>query len=345
MKKIKFGLTSFVETTKDVSTNKTISHQVRINEVLNEIKLADSLGIDFYGIGEHHRADFAASAPEILLASATTITKQITLSTAVSVLSSNDPIRLYEQFATMDAIAPKRMEIMAGRGSFIESFELFGYELKDYEMLFEEKLGLLIDLLNKDVVSFNGKSRLPLPPTSVYPNVEKGNITLSIAVGGTRSSVERAARLGLPIVFAIIGGNPLAFKPLIDLYNHLYKEYGHDPAKKSVGINLHGYIDSTFELAKDKMFIPTQQAMNKIGTERGWGSYTRNYFDYLAAENGSMLVGSPKEVTNKIVALYKAFEFDRIMIQMPVGTMKHEDVLNSIKLYATEVIPNVLKAI
>lgn len=342
-KKLKFGITSFVDTTPEITAKLNISHDERIREVIKEIVLADQVGLDFYGVGEHHRVDYAGSAPEIILAAAATLTKQITLSTAVTVLSSQDPVRVYEQFATLNAIAPNRVEIMAGRGSFTESFPLFGYNLEDYDLLFSEKLDLLLKLRDEEIINWEGKTRTSLHNVKIFPKADKDAITISIAVGGTQNSVIRAAQLGLPIVFAIIGGNPISFKPLFNLYNQIYEQSGHDLTKKSIGVHFHGYVADTTDLAKDQYFIPTAASMNRIGRDRGWSNYTREQFNFSTSPEGAMVLGNSEEVAQKIVYLQEYLGFNRFMMHLPVGTMPHEQVMHAIRLYGNEVVPKVDK--
>lgn len=339
-KEIKFGLTTFVETTP-LLDGSTFTHQERILQVLEEIKLADSLGLDFYGVGEHHRKEYAASAPEIILSAAASITKNIKLGTAVTILSSNDPVRVYEQFATLDLISNGRAEIMAGRGSFIESFPLFGYNLDDYNELFTEKLKMLLEIRKNERVTFKSNYTQNLDGNLVLPRAKQDLLKVSIAVGGTKESVERAATLGLPIVFAVLGGPTQYFEQLVDYYKEVARNNNHEQLE--VSANFHGFIADTSEKADNLFFNSTKPIMDKLGKERGWSEYTYNKFQAMKGPQGSLIVGNVDEVSVKIVNLIKRMKLDRIMIQMPVGSMSPSDVLESISLYATEVKPRVLE--
>lgn len=338
---IKFGLTTFVETTP-LHDGKTYSHQERILQVLEEIKLADKLGLDYYGIGEHHREEYAASAPEMILSAAASITKNISLGTAVTVLSSQDPVRVYEQFATLDLISNGRAEIMAGRGSFIESFPLFGYDLKDYNELFSEKLKMILEIRKNKRITFKSNYTQHLENQLILPRSKQDLLKVSIAVGGTQESVERAATLGLPIVFAILGGPTQYFEQLISYYKKLALENGHDLKKLEVSSNFHGFIGETEKEADDLFFNSAKHIMDIIGKDRGWTAYT--YPRYQAMKtSGSLLVGSPLEIAQKMADLIIKLDLDRILIQLPVGTIKHEEVLKSITRYANIVKPKVIE--
>ena len=342
---MEIGLTTFVETTPDVKTGKTISHAERIREVIEEIVLADEVGLDVYGVGEHHRKDYACSAPAVLLAAAAARTKNIRLTSAVSVLSSDDPVRVFQEFSTVDAISNGRAEIMAGRGSFIESFPLFGYDLKDYDELYEEKLELLLQLTKNEIINWKGKHRADIPNRGVYPRPVQDTLPVWIASGGTPQSVARAGYLGLPLVLAIIGGSPLQFAPLVNLYYRAAKEAGHDPSKLTVASHSHGFVAETTDLAIDKFFPPTQYAMNVLGRERGWGQYTRDSFDHARSLEGALYTGDVKMVAEKIILLRKKVGITRFMLHCPVGSMSHEDVMKSIELLGKEVAPIVREEI
>lgn len=343
-KKFEFGISTFVETTRDPITGVLISHEERIRQIIEEIVLADQVGLDFYGVGEHHRPDFAASAPAIILAGAATVTKQITLGSAVTVLSSDDPVRVYQDFATIDALSHGRSELMAGRGSFTESFPLFGYDLDQYNILFTEKLDLLLKIRDNEVVSWQGKTRAPIDEIGIYPRTSKP-IQISIAVGGTTQSVIRAAKLGLPIVFAIIGGNPLAFNQLIQLYKHVATESGHDLDKLKISVHSHGFIMEDGQQAADVFYPYAHFYLNKLGKERGWAPYTKDSYEAAKSKHGALFVGSPEEVAEKIVLMRKNLGIDRFIIHTPIATMNHDLVMNSIRLFGTRVVPLVRKAI
>lgn len=338
---MEFGITTFVETTENVKTGKTISYGERIRNVVEEIITADSVGIDVFGIGEHHRSDYAASSPEVILAAAGTQTKKIKLTSAVTVLSSADPVRVFEQFATLDGLSGGRAEIMAGRGSFIESFPLFGYDLAEYNELFEEKIQLLLNLQKNEFVTHKGKLRPSINGLGIYPRPDQVEIPIWIASGGTPQSAIRAGQLGLPITFAILGGNPLGFGRVIELYRQAFIQSGHDPKNMKVAINSHGFIANTMEEAIDKFFEPTQAVMNKIGRERGWPPYSKESFMHAISMDGAIYAGDPDTVAKKIAILKEHLHIDRFYIQTPVGAMEHEDVLSCIRLFGEEVVPRV----
>ncbi len=336
---MELGLTTFVETTPDVNTGEVKSHAERLREVLEEIILADEVGLDIFGVGEHHRKDYACSTPAVLLAAAAARTKNIRLSSAVTVLSSDDPVRVFQEFSTVDAISNGRAEIMAGRGSFIESFPLFGYDLKDYDELFDEKLDLLLKIRENEIVNWEGKHRPSIHNRGVYPRPVQDPLPVWIASGGTPQSVVRAGALGLPLALAIIGGSPLQFAPLVNLYYKAAQQAGHDKSKLTVATHSHGFIADTTEIAIDKFFPPTQYAMSKIGRERGWGDYTRATFDHARSLEGALYVGDVKTVAEKIIFLRKNVGVTRFMLHCPVGSMPHEDVMRAIELLGKEVAP------
>jgi len=332
MKKTELGIVSFVELTKD---NKT--YHERINDVLEEIKLADKLGLDFFGIGEHHRSDYAASSPLTILAGAATITKNIKLGSAVVVLSSEDPVRLIEQYRTLNIISNNRAELMVGRGSFIESFPLFGYDLNDYNELFEEKFELLHLLNKEDNLTWQGKYTQSLENVSIYPKIENP-LTISVGVGGSRDSIIRAAKYGTPLVLAIIGGNPLFFKSFVQMYKKLYIDFGHDPKNMHITANFHGFVsDDNIELEMFKKASIEQ--MNIIGKERGWSKYTEVSYNRSIGLNGPLIVGNSKEVALKMNYFIKELELDRILLQVTVGTLPLDMTLRTIRSLATEVKP------
>lgn len=338
---MEIGISTFVETTPDVETGKVISHAQRIREVVEEIILADQVGLDVFGVGEHHRKDYAASSPAVVLSAAASQTKRIRLTSAVTVLSSADPVRVFQDFATLDAISNGRAEIMAGRGSFIESFPLFGYDLKDYDELFEEKLELLLKIRESEKVTWMGGHRPAIQNLGVYPRPVQHPLPVWIGSGGNSDSVIRAGLLGLPLVLAIIGGSPLQFEPLVQLYKKAAAHAGHDISKLPVASHSHGFVAEETEVAADKFFPPTQQAMNVLGRERGWGSYTRASFDAARSFEGALYVGDSKTVADKIIHLRKNVGITRFMLHVPVGTMPHNDVMKSIELLGQEVAPMV----
>lgn len=336
---MEIGISTFVETTPDVKTGKVISHAQRLREVVEEIVFADQVGLDVFGVGEHHRHDFASSSPAIVLAAAASQTKRIRLTSAVTVLSSSDPVRVFQDFATLDGISNGRAEIMAGRGSFIESFPLFGYDLEDYNELFEEKLDLLLKLQKSEIVSWSGKHRPAIDKVGIYPRPVQDPLPIWIGSGGNSESVVRAGLLGLPLVLAIIGGRPVQFAPLVQLYKQAAAKAGHDVSKLPIASHSHGFIAEDNETAADKFFPPTQQVMNVLGRERGWGHYDRAAFDAARSFKGALYVGDSETVAQKIIHLRKNVGITRFMLHVPVGTMPHADVMKAIELLGTEVAP------
>ncbi|WP_108397254.1 LLM class flavin-dependent oxidoreductase [Devosia submarina] len=344
---MELGLYSFAENTPDpLNGDRMQSPAERLRDLLEEIELADQLGLAFYGLGEHHRPDYVASAPVTILAAAAARTKNIRLSTAVTVLSSDDPVRVYQQFATLDLLSNGRAEIMAGRGSFIESFPLFGYDLNDYDTLFEEKLELLLRLREGGKISWpGGQHTKPIPGVQVYRQPMQSPLPLWIAVGGTPNSVARAAYYGLPLMIAIIGGQPRQFTPLVDFYRETVAKVGKDPAKHPVGISSHGFIADNSQDARDIAFPAHSAAMSRIGKERGWPPTTRAQFDAGATPQGAYFMGSPQEIIDKILMQHEWFGHDRFGLQLSVGTLPHDKVMRAIELYGTVVKPAVDKAL
>jgi probable LLM family oxidoreductase len=311
----------------------------RLRNLIEEVELADQVGLDVFGLGEHHRPDYAASAPAVILAAAAVRTKNIRLTSAVSVLSSDDPVRVFQQFATLDLLSSGRAEIMAGRGSFIESFPLFGYDLGDYDALFAEKLELLLALRENERISWSGKLRAPIDDRGVYPRPYQDKLPIWIAVGGTPQSVVRAGTLGLPLALAIIGGEPARFAPLFDLYREAARRAGHEPAALATSLNVHGFVAETSGRAADDFYGPQAEVMNRIGRERGWGPTSRAHFDQSRGPKGALFVGDPETVAEKIVAQHRLFRNDRFLLQMAIGPMPHTKVMKAIELYGTRVAP------
>ncbi|WP_112663638.1 LLM class flavin-dependent oxidoreductase [Microvirga flavescens] len=342
---MELGIYTFAETTPDPQTGLTISSGERLRNLIEEIELADQVGLDVFGVGEHHRPDYAASAPAVLLAAAAVRTKNIRLTSAVTVLSSDDPVRVFQQFSTLDLISRGRAEIMVGRGSFIESFPLFGYSLDDYDELFAEKLELLLKIRDAEHVTWQGRHRAPLQGQGVYPRPEQKDLPIWIAVGGTPQSVARAGALGLPLAIAIIGGEPAHFAPLVNLYREAARRSGHDPAKLAVSINSHGFVAENSQDAVDIALPPYLQVMNKLGRERGWPPATREKFDRERTLRGALLVGSPQEVIDKILYQYELFEHDRFLIQFSIGSLPHAKLMKAIELFGTKVAPVVRKEV
>lgn len=342
---MELGVYTFGEMSPDPATGRRIEPVERFRNLLEEVEVADQVGLDVFGIGEHHRPDFAVSAPAVLLAAAAARTKRIRLTSAVTVLSSDDPVRVFEEFSILDNISGGRAEIMAGRGSFIESFPLFGYDLKDYDDLFGEKLDLLLKIRAGGRLAWTGEHRPALDVSGVYPRSVQTPLPVWIAVGGTPQSVVRAGMLGLPLALAIIGGEPAHFAPLVDLYREAGRRAGHDPATLRVGINSHGYVADTKQQAADEVFPSVAEAMSRIGRERGWPPMTRGQFDASITLTGANVVGSPAEVIEKILYQHEIFRHDRFLIQFSVGALPHRALLHAIELFGTKVAPAVRQAI
>ena len=342
---MELGIYSFGEATPDPESGRTISAHERVQRLLDEIELADKVGLDVYGLGEHHRREFTVSAPAVVLAAAATRTTRIRLTSAVSVISSDDPVRVFQSFATLDLVSNGRAEIMAGRGSFTESFPLFGYDLADYDELFEEKLDLLLKIRAGERVTWRGTHRPPIEDLPVFPRPVQDPLPVWIAVGGHPESVVRAGRLGLPLALAIIGGEPRRFVPLIDLYRQAGRRAGHDPAKLRVSINSHGLIGDDSRQVADDAYAAYSYVMAKIGRERGWPPPSREQFESERGPRGANLVGTPDEVAAKILYEHELFGLDRFLIQMSVGTLPHDEVLHAIELFGTKVAPIVRREI
>jgi probable LLM family oxidoreductase len=321
---VELGVYTFAELTPDPDKGATIDPQERLRDLLDEIELADQVGLDVFGVGEHHRPDFVVSAPAIVLAAAVPRTARIRLTSAVTVLSSDDPIRVFQQFATLDLLSGGRAEIMAGRGSFIESFPLFGFDLADYDRLFEEKLLRLLEL--RDSVQ------------GVYPRPVQDPLPIWVAVGGTPESAVRTGRLGLPMALAIIGGLPERFVPFAELHRRAAVEAGHDPPPP-LSINSHGFVAETSEQAADEYFTPLKTMMDRIGRERGWPPLTRQDYDAGRTLRGATVVGSPEEVAEKILFQHQLFGHQRFLIQFTVGSLPHEKTMKAIELFGTRVAP------
>jgi len=316
----------------------------RLRDLIEEAELADQVGLDVYGVGEHHRPDYAISAPEVVLAAAATRTKRIRLTSAVTVLSSDDPVRVFERFATLDLISGGRAEIMAGRGSFIESFPLFGFDLDDYDELFTEKLDLLLKLRDSEHVTWSGRMRPPLRGQGVYPRPLQNPLPVWIAVGGTPQSVIRAAKLGLPMALAIIGGMPERFAPVVDLYRDTARLAGHDPSKLPVSINSHVFVADDSRIAADTIYPAYAEVMTRIGRERGWPPLTREQFEAGRTLRGALAIGSPQQVVEKILFQHEIFGHTRFMAQVS-GVVPHKAIMRHIELLGTEVVPAVRRQI
>jgi probable LLM family oxidoreductase len=334
---MELGIYTFAEMTPDPRTGRTVTPAERLRDLVEEVALADELGLDVFGVGEHHRPDFAVSAPAVVLAAAAERTRRIRLTSAVSVLSSDDPVRVFQDFATLDLLSGGRAEIMAGRGSFIESFPLFGYDLDDYDELFAEKLDLLLALRDSERVTWSGRHRPALDGQGVYPRPLQQRLPIWIAVGGTPQSVVRAGALGLPMALAIIGGMPERFAPFAELHRRAAVEYGHEPP--ALSINSHGFVADTSQAAADEAYPAFKTVMDKIGRERGWPPMTRAQFDASLDLRGSSFVGSPQQVIEKVLFQHEVFGHQRFLVQFSVGTLPHASIMRSIELFGTEVAP------
>ena len=315
----------------------------RITELLEEIQLADQLGLDVFGIGEHHRPDYAVSSPAIILAAAAMVTKNIKLSSAVTVLSSDDPVRVFQDFATVDLLSGGRAEIMAGRGSFTESFPLFGYNLEDYDELFSEKLDLLLELNKNEIINWKGRLRPSIYNRGVYPRPFQPKIPIWLAAGGTPSSAVRAAKLDLPLMLAIIGGMPQHFVPFFDLYKETARKAGKNMAELQVGINNHMFIGENSQKAADDFYPYYAAMMNRVGASRGWPPLSRDHFEQSRSPKAALMVGSLQEVIDKILYEYELFGFTRFLAQASIGNVPHKLTMKSIELFGTEVAPRIRK--
>jgi probable LLM family oxidoreductase len=330
---VELGLATFADLSSGVTP------QQRMRDLLEEAELAEQLGLDVFAIGEHHRPDFLISSPAVALAAIAARTERIRLSSAVTVLSSDDPVRVFEQFAELDLISGGRAEIMAGRGSFVESFPLFGYDLEDYDELYAEKLDLLLKIRDAERVTWSGRLRAPLAGAGIYPRPIQDPLPVWVAVGGSPQSVARAGMLGLPLTLAIIGGQPERLAPLIALYRRAAMEAGHDAAALPLAINTHAFVGETSAAADSAFAAPYLQMMNRIGRERGWPPSGRPEYEALRAPRGAVAAGSAEQVAEKILFEHELFGNTRYVAQMSVGAVKHADVLRSMELFGTEVAP------
>ena len=341
---MEIGLYTFGEVTHDPETGRQLNAAERLRDLLEEIELADQVGLAVYAVGEHHRPDYAVSSPAVVLAAAAERTKQIRLSSAVNVLSSDDPIRVFQQFATLDLLSGGRAEIMAGRGSFIESFPLFGYDLKDYDALFDEKLQLLLRIRESEKVKWpGGRHTQPIDNRGVYPRPIQSPLPVWVAVGGTPESAARAGLLGLPMALAIIGGQPARFAPFAEIFRAASERAGHKGLPLS--INSHGLIAENSQTAADTVFPAMKATMDRIGHERGWGPLSREQFDNSRMLEGANFVGSPAEIVDKILYQHEIFQHERFLIQFTVGTLPHAAVMHSIELLGTQVAPQVERGV
>jgi probable LLM family oxidoreductase len=333
---IEFGLDTFGDVTVDAAGNRLPQAQV-LRHVVDEAVLADQVGVDFIGVGEHHRDDFAISAPEVVLAAIAGKTSRILLGSSVTVLSSDDPVRVFQRFSTLNAVSNGRAEVILGRGSFTESYPLFGYDLSQYELLFEEKLGLFAEILNQKPVTWSGRTRSALKDQTIYPPVEHGRLRTWVGVGGSPESVVRAARYGLPLIVAIIGGSPRRFAQFTDLYRKSLARFG--KLELPIGAHSPGHVAATDAQAKEEIWPHYAAMMTRIGRERGWPPMGREHFEREAGPDGALCVGSPETVATKIANTIRTLGLSRFGLKYSAGTLPHETLMSSIELYGTKVIP------
>jgi len=341
---MELGIGMFGDLAFDHQKNKYQPAGEKLNEVIEQVKLADELGIDVVSLGEHHRPDYAISATEMVLSALSGVTKNITLGSGVTILSSADPVKVYQDYATLDLLSNQRAEIIAGRGSFIESFPLFGYNLDDYNALFEEKLNLLLHLNQHEVINWEGKFRASIENQTIYPRPER-KIPVWIAVGGTPQSVFRAARFGLPIIFAIIGGRPKQFTQLVEYYKENYIQFGHDPAEMQIGVHSHTFIGNSKQELLNNYFPLYAAQMDRIGRDRGWAPYSQMQFEGGMSPEGALFMGDENQVTEKIIQTIEMFGLTRFIAHIDIGGPSHKDLMKVIELYGTKVIPAVRKAV
>jgi len=343
---MELGISMFGDVTQHPHTQKHITPAQRLNEMLEQVKLADEVGLDVFEMGEHHRPDYSVTNPQLFLSAAAALTKNIRLGSAVTVLSSSDPVRLFEDFSMLDNLSNGRAHIMAGRGSFTESFPLFGFSLDDYDTLFEDKLMLLLELVQKNGtdITWDGRLTQNLRNVNLYPKPVQEQLPVWIAVGGTPASVLRAARLGLPITFAIIGGLPVNFKPLVDYYKENYLAAGHEVSKMQIGINSHTFLGTTTSVKDD--YYPFYAAqMDAIGKSRGWAPFSKEVFMNTTRPEGAYFMGEPNAVIDKILQQREWFGHTRFVGQMDVGAPDHKMIMKSIELFGTKVAPEIRKAL
>jgi probable LLM family oxidoreductase len=335
---VSFGLDTFGDVTEDLD-GRTVSHDQVIRNVVDQAVLADEVGVDAFGVGEHHRADFAVTSPEVVLAAIAGRTERILLGSAVTVLSSDDPVRVFERFSTLDAVSGGRAEVTVGRGSFTESFPLFGYDLSQYEVLFEEKLDLFARLLDEVPVTWDGTTRAGLVDQRVFPPTASGRLRTWVGVGGSPESVVRTARHGLPLMLAIIGGDPTRFGPYVDLYRRALDQFG--LASLPVGVHSPGHVADTDDEAREQLYDHYKAMRDRIGAERGWGPMGRAEFEREAGPGGSLYVGSAETVAQKIAATVGALGVQRFDLKFSNGRLPHEHSMRAIELYGAQVLPRV----
>lgn len=338
---MELGIFTFVDNNPDPKTGIKLHPSERLQNLLEEVELADELGLDVFGVGEHHREEYLASAPTVILAAAAARTKNIRLTSTVTVLGSEDPVRVFQQFATLDLLSKGRAEIMVGRGSFIESFPLFGYDLQNYEELFEEKLELLLELRENEKITWEGNYRSAIDNKGIYPQPMQSELSIWRAVGGTPKSAYATGSLGLPLALAIIGGRPAQFKQFAELHERGAKD--NNLSKPQLSVNSHGFIAESSDEAKEIAFPAFKQTMDKIGSERGWSPMSREQFAASTTLEGANFIGSPQEIIDKILYQHEIFNHNRFLMQMSVGSVPHEKMMKSIELFATKVAPVVRK--
>lgn len=342
---MELGLVTFADMQPENASSNGVNGHQRLKDLMEEIQLADELGLDVFGVGEHHRADYAVASPATVLAAAAVLTKNIKLASSVTVLSSSDPVRVFQEFATVDLLSGGRAEIMAGRGSFIESFPLFGYDLKDYESLFTEKLDLLLKLNTNETLSWTGKHRPAFDNLTIYPRPYQKEIPIWLAAGGTPASAVRAANLNMPLMLAIIGGMPEQFVPFVNLYREAAEKAGANMSTLQLGINNHVYIGTESNKAADEFFPYYAAMMNRVGRDRGWAPLTRPQFEHLRSPKAALMVGSVDQVIDKILYQHELFGNTRFLAQASMGTVPHKMVMKSIELFGSKVAPEVRKAL
>jgi probable LLM family oxidoreductase len=342
---MELGISTFGEVRPEGVPGNAKEAYLRMQELIAEARLADAVGLDVYAVGEHHRPDFIISSPEVVLGAVAAVTKNIRLSSSVTVLSSADPVRVFQQFATVDLLSGGRVELMAGRGSFTESFPLFGYSLADYDALFEEKLDMLLHINQNEIVSWKGKFRAPLSNRGIYPRPYQASLPIWLAAGGTPASARRAGRKNLPLALAILGGKPGQYVPFVELYRKSAKEAGHDPAQLKLAINSQFYVGEDSDQAADEFFPSYEKLMNRVGQDRGWPPLEREHFEYMRMPDGPLFVGSVQEIIDKIIYQHQLFKHDRFLGQLVKGYITHDKVLRAIELFGTKVAPAVREAL
>jgi len=339
---VELGISTFGDVQPDGVAGKAIHAHQRVQELLEEVKLADEVGLDVFAFGEHHRPDFVISAPEIMMAAAAAVAKTIRLSSSVTVLSSADPVRTFQNFATVDLLSNGRAEIMAGRGSFIESFPLFGYDLNDYDTLFTEKLDLLMRINEHEIISWSGKHRAAIKNHGVYPRPYQQSIPIWLGVGGTPSSAARAGKLNLPMMIALLGGPPKQFVPFVDLYREAAQKAGHDVSKLQLGISCQFFVSEDATQAVDDFYPSYEKLMNRVGRERGWSPMNKTQFEFLRSD-GPLVVGNVQQAIDKILQQHELFHNTRFLAQLVTGFTPHQKIMHAIELFGTKIAPVIRK--